>query len=143
MKKLLISLGLILIVFIIIINIPFEEKVNNNLEKRDILVAYSQGLGIGGIASVSIYENGTIEYFSNKIGTKQLNPEELNKLKNAINNNQFSVSKISTWTKWRSKFPDCADCYTGIEIIINKNGQAIKIKLDGVIWDIISRQKLF
>ena len=143
LSKIMVGIGIALILFIIVINIPFTEKINNNFEKREILVVFSKGLGIGGLISGRIYENGTIDYFSEKIETKRLFDEELNKIKDAIDNNQFTISKTTLYNKWRSKYPDCADCYTGIIIWINKNGESIKIEPNGVIWDIISNKKLF
>ncbi len=140
--KIIIGIGIALILFTIVINIPFTEKINNRLD-NNILVAYSKGIGIGGVVSAIFLNNGTIKISHNDLETKSLSSEELNQIKNAINNNQFTISKISILDKWKRKYPGCIDCYTGIGILVNKNGETIKIEPNGVIWNIISKKKLF
>ncbi len=148
-SKIITGIVIALILFIIVINIPFEEKPNkekvNNKLNENILVIYSKGLGIGGIVTIAVLNNGNIvnyDVYLNKT-IDQLTSEELNQLKNAIDINQFTISKISTLDKWRRNNPGCFDCDMSISILINKNGQAIKIEPNGFIWEIVSEIKLF
>jgi|SRR3989344_3398590 len=146
-SKIIIGIFIFLVLFTIIIKYPFEEQSNFKLDDN-VLVFYSQGLGIAGRSDIEILNNGSIVRVKTYINKPwefeqidKLNSEELNRLKIAIDNNQFTISKISLLDKWirenRSDFVWDGD--NSIEIWINKNGQVIKIQLNGVIWDIIKK----
>jgi ribosomal protein S13 len=142
--KIITGIGIALILFTIVINIQFTEKINNKLDDR-ILVAYSKGLGIGGIVSIAILDNGTIVNYDVHLDKKinQIDSDELTQIKNAINNNQFKISKISLLDKWRRNNPGCFDCDMSTSILINKNGETITIEPNGIIWNIISKIRLY
>ncbi|MEK6936929.1 MAG: hypothetical protein AABW58_02560 [Nanoarchaeota archaeon] len=139
-----ISIAILLISFLIIINIPFEEKVSTKLNDN-ILLIYSKGIGIGGIVSLAMLNNGVIVNYDVHLNKtiNQLSSEELNQLRSAINNNQFEVSKISLLNKWKGRLPGCFDCDMSVHIYINKNGETIKVGKSDIIWNIVSKLKLF
>jgi len=146
-SKIIIGVGIALVLFIIAINIPFEEKSGIKLDS-DVLVFYVKSIGQG-VISIEILNNGSVGRVKTYINRPwefeeidKLNPEELNQLKNAINNNQFTLSKTNLLDRWRINNPGCFDCDFSTNILINKNGETIKIGKSETIWNIVLGIKL-
>lgn len=148
-SKIILILGIALVLFLVIINIPFTEKSEIMLEDN-VLVFYSQGLGIAGKTTIEILNNGAIGKVKTYINRSwefeefdKLTSEELNQLKGTINNNQFTISKTSLLEKYRRNNPSCFDCDISTELIINKNGETIIIEESEEIYAIIEDLNLF
>lgn len=147
-SKITLIIGIVLVLFLIIVNIQFKEKINLKLEEN-VLVYYSQGLGIAGRANIEILNDGSIGKVKTYVNKPwkfeefdRLSSEELNQLKNAINNNQFTLSKTSLFEMWRINNPGCFDCDMSAWLYINKNSETIKVGRSKIIWDIVLGIKL-